>query len=197
MVSSRFLIKNRGARGSFQVLACVNSGHTKAIGTSPLGFRKYRQTFKDFCASKDKSSCQTHRMQSTAKKMPPDVKESIRAFILAYATSRGITELKDDEPILTTNIIDSLGSFEMILFLEKTFPLKVEDADMDPDNFQTLNHVERFVLGKLGNTENTPKHHASAPLHAQLSRECRHCRPTEPQRIFAESPVHPQHCCKQ
>jgi len=120
-------------------------------------------------------------MQSTAKEMPPDVKESIRVFILAYAASHGLTELKDDEPILTTNIIDSLGSFEMILFLEKTFSLKIEDADMNPDNFQTLNHVERFVLGKLGNTESTPKDHAPAPLHAQLSRECRHCRPSEPQ----------------
>ena len=79
-----------------------------------------------------------------------NVKESIRAFILEYAADQGLTELKDDEPILTSNIIDSLGSFEMILFLEATFPLKIKDADMHPDNFQTLNHVESFVLGKIG-----------------------------------------------
>jgi acyl carrier protein len=93
-----------------------------------------------------------------------DVKESIRAFILEYAASRGITELKDDEPILTNDIIDSLGSFEMILFLEKTFSLKVEDADMDPDNFQTLNHVEHFVLVKLGKAQGKTKHHIPVPL---------------------------------
>lgn len=93
-----------------------------------------------------------------------DVKESIRAFILGYAASRGLTELKDDEPILTGNIIDSLGSFEMILFLEKTFPLKVEDADMVPGNFQTLNDVERFVLGKLGKAEAKTERHTPVPL---------------------------------
>ena len=102
-----------------------------------------------------------------------DVKELIRAFILKYAANRGVTELKDDEPILTSNIIDSLGSFEMILFLEETFPLKIEDADMDPDNFQTLNHVERFVLGKLGKAESKAKHQISAPL-TRTSREWRH-----------------------
>ena len=102
-----------------------------------------------------------------------DVKEPIRAFILEYAASRGITELKDDEPILTSNIIDSLGSFEMILFLEETFLIKIEDADMDPDNFQTLNHVERFVLGKLGKAYGKTKQHTPLPL-TRRPRERRH-----------------------
>ena len=93
-----------------------------------------------------------------------DVKESIRAFILAYAADRGITELKDDEPILRSNIIDSLGSFDMILFLERTFHLTIENTDMDPDNFQTLNHVESFVLGKLGKADGEAEHHTPASL---------------------------------
>jgi acyl carrier protein len=62
---------------------------------------------------------------------------------------------------LTTNIIDSLGSFWMIAFLEETFPLTIEDTDMAPENFQTLNDIENFVAGKLGKassvTEHTPE----------------------------------------
>ncbi len=79
-----------------------------------------------------------------------DVKEPIRAFILEYAAGRGLTELKDDDLILKTDVIDSLGSFRLIAFLEETFPLTIEDTDMDPDNFQTLNDVESFVFAKLG-----------------------------------------------
>jgi acyl carrier protein len=79
-----------------------------------------------------------------------DVKEKVRAFVLEYAAGKGLTEVKDDEPLLTTNIIDSLGSFRMIAFLEETFPLTIEDTDMVPENFQTLNDVESFVAGKLG-----------------------------------------------
>ncbi len=79
-----------------------------------------------------------------------DVKEKVRAFVLEYAAGKGLTEVKDDEPLLTTNIIDSLGSFRMIAFLEETFPLTIEDTDMVPENFQTLNDIESFVAGKLG-----------------------------------------------
>ena len=90
-----------------------------------------------------------------------DVKEKVRAFVLEYAAGKGLTEVKDDEPLLTNNIIDSLGSFRMIAFLEETFPLTIEDTDMVPENFQTLNDIESFVAGKLGKAsgaaEQTPQ----------------------------------------
>src|SRR5713101_2979074 len=91
-----------------------------------------------------------------------DVKEKIRTFVLEYATGRGPTELKDDEPLLTSNIIDSLGSFRMIAFLEETFPLTIEDTDMVPENFQTLNDCEAFVFSKLGKTEGEVEHSTPA-----------------------------------
>ena len=86
------------------------------------------------------------------------VKEKVRAFVLEYAAGKGLTELKDDEPLLTTNIIDSLGSFRMIAFLEETFPLTIEDTDMVPENFQTLNDIESFVAGKLGKADGEAGH---------------------------------------
>src|SRR5215467_15750767 len=79
-----------------------------------------------------------------------DIKEKVRAFVLEYAADRGVTSVADDEPILTNNIIDSLGSLRMVDFLETTFPLTIEDTDMLPENFQTLNACETFIKGKLG-----------------------------------------------
>ena len=96
------------------------------------------------------------------------VKESIRAFILEYAAGRGLTELKDDEPLLKTNIIDSLGSFRLIAFLEETFPLTIEDTDMDPDNFQTLNDIESFVARKLGKAKGEAPESSQAPVAVEV-----------------------------
>lgn len=84
-----------------------------------------------------------------------EVKEPVRAFILEYAAARGATEIKDDEYLLTNNLIDSLGSFRMISFLEENFPLTIEDTDMVPENFQTLNAIETFVHAKLANGAGT------------------------------------------
>ena len=79
-----------------------------------------------------------------------DVKEPVRRFILEYASARGVAEVKDDDLLLQTNVIDSLGVFRLIAFLEDTFPFTVEESDMVPENFQTLNEIEKFVCGKLG-----------------------------------------------
>ena len=81
-----------------------------------------------------------------------NIKEKTRAFVLEYAAGRGPTELKDDEPLLTPQLIDSLGSFRMIAFIEETFPITIEDTDMVPENFETLNAVERYIYGKLGHS---------------------------------------------
>lgn len=78
-----------------------------------------------------------------------DVKEPIRAFILEYAAGRGVTEVNNDDPLLKTNVIDSLGVFRLIAFLEDTFPLTNEESDMVPENFQSLDDIESFVVGKL------------------------------------------------
>jgi len=78
------------------------------------------------------------------------VKEPIRAFILEYATGRGVTEVRDDDSLLKSNVLDSLGVFRLIAFLADTFPLTVEESDMVPENFQSLNDIEKFVLGKTG-----------------------------------------------
>jgi acyl carrier protein len=96
-----------------------------------------------------------------------DVKDKVRAFVLEYAAGR-ITEVTDDENLLQTNIIDSLGSFRMIAFLEETFPLTIEDTDMVPENFQTLNAVEIFIAGKLGTADGEAEHAAPEPLVAAV-----------------------------
>jgi acyl carrier protein len=80
-----------------------------------------------------------------------EVKEPVRAFILEYAAARGATEIKDDEELLTNKLVDSLGSFRLIAFLEENFPLTIEDTDMEPENFHTLNAIEAYVHAKLAN----------------------------------------------
>lgn len=92
-----------------------------------------------------------------------DIKEKVRAFVLEYAADRGVTSVRDDEPILTNNIIDSLGSLRMIDFLETAFPLTIEDTDMLPENFQTLNDCEIFINRKLGLGTNGSEEDPPAP----------------------------------
>lgn len=78
------------------------------------------------------------------------VRSKVRDFVLDYARERGTTAVADDESLLKSNIIDSLGVFRMISFLEENFPITIEDTDMVPENFHTILCVESFVNGKMG-----------------------------------------------
>ncbi len=95
-----------------------------------------------------------------------NVKEKVRAFVLEYAGGRGVISVGDDEPILTNNIIDSLGSLRMIDFLETTFPLTIEDTDMLPENFQTIRATELFIYQKLGIDVNASENDADGQKEA-------------------------------
>ncbi|MBZ5703865.1 MAG: acyl carrier protein [Acidobacteriia bacterium] len=76
------------------------------------------------------------------------VKDQVRQFVLDYARGRGTTTVTDEESLLKNNVVDSLGVFRMIAFLEDTFPITIEDTDMVPENFQTINDIEAFVVSK-------------------------------------------------
>ncbi len=89
--------------------------------------------------------------------MNADIRPKIREFVLDYARGRGTTEVSDDESLLKSNIIDSLGVFRMISFLEENFPITIEDTDMVPENFQSIVSVENFVNSKMGmSSESAP-----------------------------------------
>ena len=77
-------------------------------------------------------------------------KEQIRQFVVEYAKGRGIEQVADDEMLFKNNVMDSLGVFRMIAFLEETFPITIEDTDMVPENFQSIDAVDAFVATKLG-----------------------------------------------
>ncbi len=58
--------------------------------------------------------------------------------------------LNEDVPLLESGIIDSLGTLEVVGFLEQTFNIKIEDEDLSPENFATLRCLVSFVEGKRG-----------------------------------------------
>jgi len=81
------------------------------------------------------------------------VREQVRQFVLEYSRPRGFSEIADDESLFKGNIVDSLGVFRMIAFLEETFPLTIEDTDIVVENFETIVQIDTFVKRKLGLAE--------------------------------------------
>jgi acyl carrier protein len=73
------------------------------------------------------------------------VRARIREFIIE---SFFVDDFSDDDSFLRNSIIDSLGMLELVAFLEKEFGIKVSDAELVPENLDTLAKVCAFVERK-------------------------------------------------
>lgn len=81
--------------------------------------------------------------------MNPDVTQSrIREFVLnqfPLAKKRGIGDL---DPLLGNGILDSLGILEVVAFVEREFEIVVADEDLEPESFESIASIARFVETK-------------------------------------------------
>ena len=54
----------------------------------------------------------------------------------------------NDESLIEGGVVDSLGIFLLIAFIESTFNVKVQPEDVVLDNFQTVNAIRDLVLAR-------------------------------------------------
>jgi len=73
------------------------------------------------------------------------VRARIREFIVE---SFFVDDFSDDDSFLRNSIVDSLGMLELVAFLEKEFRIKVSDAELVPENLDSLAKVCAFVERK-------------------------------------------------
>jgi acyl carrier protein len=75
-------------------------------------------------------------------------KELIEQFIVDNFLFGDKARLDIDTSFQDEGIIDSTGILELILFLEETFDIQIEDQELVPENMDSLNKIESFLLQK-------------------------------------------------
>lgn len=77
--------------------------------------------------------------------------EEIRAFLEQSAEfkSRLPADLKQDDSLIESGIVDSFGIITLITFLEPTFNIKIGAEDLAQENFETLNAIQAFITRKM------------------------------------------------
>ena len=82
--------------------------------------------------------------------MANTAKEQIRTYLLDnFLFSENPSDLSDTASFRVTRIIDSMGMMELISFLEAQFQIKVEDAEMVPENLDSVEQLAGYVGRKL------------------------------------------------
>lgn len=77
------------------------------------------------------------------------VKDQVRQFVNEeLAATKGISSVGDDESLIENGVVDSLGIFRLVTFLEENFGVKIGDEEISADNLQSVNMIEQLVLSK-------------------------------------------------
>ena len=76
------------------------------------------------------------------------VNERIRGFILDTFPLARKQNIKDRDNLLDSGIIDSLGMLDVVSFLEREFGIHVDDEELLPENFESIDNLAGFVARK-------------------------------------------------
>ncbi|MBV8754213.1 MAG: acyl carrier protein [Hyphomicrobiales bacterium] len=81
--------------------------------------------------------------------MRADTERKVRKFIednFLFREDRA--EIDDQESLIDAGLIDSTGVLELVAFLEGEFALRMADAEIVPENLDSIRAIVRYVESK-------------------------------------------------
>ena len=75
------------------------------------------------------------------------IKEKVKEFIF-NTTLADKTKISDESLIFKEGFFDSMGFVMILTFMEETFGIKVLDADLIEENFESINAISEFISRK-------------------------------------------------
>jgi len=86
------------------------------------------------------------------------LKDELRQFVTDnFMFGKPCEGFADDDSFIERGIIDSTAVMELVAFLEERYRIKLQDRDLIPDNFDSINNLAQFVASRL-----PPNHTADA-----------------------------------
>jgi acyl carrier protein len=77
------------------------------------------------------------------------IESRVRQFLLEnYLFSTDEAALANSDSLLEKGIVDSTGMMELINFIEEGFGVGVADAEMVPENLDSVNAIVAFITAK-------------------------------------------------
>ena len=78
-----------------------------------------------------------------------NIEETVERFVIdELIVGDSQMKLDPNQSLVSSGVIDSLAILRLISFLEEKFGVVVEDDEVVPENFETINVIKAFVEAK-------------------------------------------------
>ena len=78
-----------------------------------------------------------------------EIMPKVKNFVGQYLNTDA---LDYDLDLFASGMVNSLFAMQLVLFVEKEYGFKVENDDLDIENFKSLNAIDAFIKRKLAIT---------------------------------------------
>ena len=82
--------------------------------------------------------------------MTEEILTALNAYIVTQILKQPKRTLRPDEALLTSGLIDSFNLVDLGLFVEDKFGVRIEDTELNPDTFDTLEQLTALIQSRLG-----------------------------------------------
>lgn len=80
--------------------------------------------------------------------MTDDLFTALNAYIVTHILKQPKRSLRQDEPLLTSGLVDSFNLVDLGLFIEDKFGVRIEDTELNPDTFDTLAQLISLIQSR-------------------------------------------------
>jgi acyl carrier protein len=77
------------------------------------------------------------------------IKEKLKTFICTEVINNADQQIKDDEALITSGLMDSFSLAQVGVFIEIEFNVYIPDPELTVDNMNTINDMTAKIMGKL------------------------------------------------
>jgi len=78
-----------------------------------------------------------------------DVETAIERFVVdEIMLGDSNTKIDPNESLISSGVLDSLALLRLIAFLEEQMGVTVDDSEVIPENFESINEIKSFIEKK-------------------------------------------------
>lgn len=80
-----------------------------------------------------------------------DIASTVRMFLETEPVYTGMIppNVTNEFSLIDSGALDSIGIFNLVSFLERTFSIKIDPQDLSETNFRSINTIEQFVQSRI------------------------------------------------
>jgi len=78
----------------------------------------------------------------------------VKAWVYTAFPAAQERQVEESDSLLDSGIIDSMGTLEVVDFLETEFEIEVLDDEMVADHFDSITSIAEFIRQKQGEPDN-------------------------------------------